>query len=167
MVAANQVDHADLSELLRQLRASPSTNLVIGNGGSSAAAGHVAEDYSKILGIPTTTLHCPQLMTCYANDYGWDNWMAEAIKAQGFGAGSVLICISVSGESKNIVNAATTAMSLDMRLACFTGGRPDNSLSRLPGLQFRVDHPNYNVVEIVHALWLLYLCDYEVHEQSR
>ncbi len=147
-----------LHELYVCLSRSKGNNLIIGNGGSSATAGHVAEDYTKILGFPTQTLHCPQLMTCFANDYGWDEWMAHAIKLFRYSPGSVLIALSVSGESRNIVHAVTEAINKGLKVVTFTGPIP-NTLSTFSVPNFHVNSDNYNMVEIVHMIWLLSLCE--------
>ena len=54
---------------------------VVGNGGSSSIASHVSVDLAKVANIPSDTFNNTNLITCFANDYGHDNWVKEAIKA--------------------------------------------------------------------------------------
>ena len=75
----------------------------MGNGGSSAIASHVAEDFTKLAKIPILTFNNAAFITCYANDYGWDNWVAEAISAYRFMENDLGIFISSSGMSNNII----------------------------------------------------------------
>ena len=57
---------------------------VVGNGGSSSIASHVSVDFVKVANIPSDTFNNANLITCFANDYGHDNWVKEAIKAYTF-----------------------------------------------------------------------------------
>jgi len=132
---------------------------IIGNGGSAAIASHVAEDFTKLCGIPTITLHEPSLMSCLANDYGWENWVVEAIKQLGNKLCNVGIFISSSGESDNIINGCKFARKLGLRTITFTGFNPDNRLSKLGDINFHVASQNYNVVELTHEFWLLGICE--------
>ena len=53
----------------------------VGNGGSASIASHVSVDMAKIARIPSSTFNNSNLITCFANDYGYENWVTEAIKA--------------------------------------------------------------------------------------
>jgi len=134
--------------------------LIVGNGGSSAIASHVAEDWTKICKVPTTTLHDPALMSCFANDYGWDNWVAKAISYTNWKIGQNLgIFISSSGNSVNIINGAKKFKELGQIVITFSGFEKDNPLSTIGHLNFHVSSTNYNVIELTHELWLLSLCE--------
>ena len=78
---------------------------VVGNGGSASIASHVSVDFAKIANVPSATFNNSNLITCFANDYGYENWVVEAIKAY-LNKNDMMILISSSGTSKNIVNAA-------------------------------------------------------------
>ena len=78
---------------------------IVGNGGSSSIASHVSVDFAKVANIQSETFNNANLITTFANDYGHDNWICEAIKAY-LQKNDILILISSSGTSKNIVNAA-------------------------------------------------------------
>lgn len=155
----------DVSELIIQVKdilneASKRGSKVIiaGNGGSAAMASHVSVDFTKQGGIKTINFNEPDLITCFANDYGYDQWVAKAIEFYG-DSGDVVILISSSGSSENMVNAAIKAKSLDMMVITFTGFEEDNSLKESGDLSFWLDSRAYNIVENTHQIWLLMICD--------
>ena len=76
---------------------------VVGNGGSASIASHVSVDFAKVARVPSATFNNSNLITCFANDYGYENWTKEAIKAY-CSLDDTIILISSSGTSKNIVN---------------------------------------------------------------
>ena len=78
---------------------------IIGNGGSASIASHVSVDFAKVARVRSSTFNNSNLITCFANDYKYENWVAEAIKAHCDNK-DLIILISSSGKSKNIVNAA-------------------------------------------------------------
>ena len=80
----------------------------MGNGGSASIANHCATDFTKFLKRKSVTFNDPNLITCYANDFGHENWMKEALKSYGSN-GDLLCLISSSGKSKNILNCANQA----------------------------------------------------------
>ena len=57
--------------------------MILGNGGSAAIASHVAVDFSKNAKTRMVNFNEPDLITCLANDYGYENWMAKAIDIYG------------------------------------------------------------------------------------
>src|SRR5579872_6599264 len=100
----------------------------IGNGGSNAICSHMMEDYAKMGRYPTFAFSDAALITCYANDYGYDKAMEEWLKIH-FVKGDLLIAISSSGESKNILNAVNFAKAVDENVITLSGFKEGNSLS--------------------------------------
>jgi D-sedoheptulose 7-phosphate isomerase len=129
-----------------------------GNGGSAAIASHCAVDLSKNAGIRAVNFNEASLITCLANDFGYENWMAKAIDLYA-DAGDVLVLVSSSGNSKNIINCALAAKSKGVSLVSFTGFDRDNNLNNIEGINFWVDSKAYNVVEMTHNIWLLSVID--------
>ena len=84
------------------------TVYIVGNGGSATIASHVAVDFLKSLSIRAMTFNESSLITCYANDYGYEYWVKEALKSYS-NNNDLVILISSSGESQNILNAAKYA----------------------------------------------------------
>jgi len=122
---------------------------LIGNGGSQAVASHIATDLMKFRKIPAHALTDPALMSCLANDYGYENALREAIDRY-ITAGDCLICISSSGRSKNIIKAAAFAQSRGAYVVTFTGFDADNPLRQIGDCNYWVPSHNYGVVEIAH-----------------
>ena len=147
-----------MSQLIIATANSEGNIVIVGNGGSAAIASHVAVDFLKAVGIRATTFNESSLITCYSNDYGYENWVKEALKSYAK-KDDTIILISSSGESSNIINAAKYANDHLLNLITFSGFKKDNSLSKLGNLNIWVDSSNYNYVEITHNNFLLILVD--------
>lgn len=131
--------------------------IILGNGGSNAVALHISEDYHKMLGIKTTTFGDTPRMSCYANDYGWDN--AYQMFLEHFvGDNTLVILISSSGNSKNILNCAKYCVSNSIDMITLSGHSEKNKLKSGFGshskLHFWVDSTDYGIVEGLHELIL-------------
>jgi D-sedoheptulose 7-phosphate isomerase len=98
------------------------------------------------------------LITCFANDYGHDNWVAEAIKAY-TNKNDMLILISSSGTSKNIVNAAKYCNENNIPLLTLSGFKRDNPLSKLGDINMHVESESYNFIEMSHHIILVSIVD--------
>ena len=120
---------------------------------------HVSVDLTKQCGIRAINFNEADLITCYANDYGHDNWMKEAIKSY-HDKNDLVILISSSGNSKNHLVAGKFCKQKKIKLVTFTGFNGNNKLSKMGTLNFWVNSANYNQIEMVHHIWLLLACDY-------
>ena len=147
-----------MKKLLLQTRDKGNKVLIAGNGGSAAMASHVSVDLTKQAGIRTVNFNEADLITCFANDYGYENWVAKAIEFYG-DKGDVAILISSSGKSPNMINAAIQAKSMKIKVITLTGFENDNPLRQFGELNFWVDSRAYNVIENIHQIWLLMVCD--------
>ncbi|MDB4877448.1 MAG: phosphoheptose isomerase [Gemmatimonadetes bacterium] len=132
--------------------------LVAGNGGSAAIASHVAVDLTKAVSIRSVNFNEAGLITCFANDYGYEQWLAKAIEAYG-DAGDVAVLISSSGRSPNMLNAARRAAELGLTVVTLSGFDHDNPLRWLGEQNLWVNSRSYNIVETVHQTWLLAAMD--------
>lgn len=100
-----------------------------GNGGSAADAQHLAgEMVSKFMfdrpGLPAIALTTDtSILTAIGNDYGYDRLFARQVEAQGQ-AGDVLIGISTSGNSRNLVEALTACRERGIVTVALTGSKP-------------------------------------------
>lgn len=133
--------------------------ILAGNGGSAAMSSHVSVDLTKQCNIRAINFNEANLITCFANDYGHENWMKEAIKKY-YDKGDLVILISSSGNSKNHLVAGSFCKKNNINLATFTGFGGKNKLSKLGKLNFWVGSKNYNQIEMVHHSWLLLACDF-------
>ena len=90
-------------ELLLDSKKKGKKNLIFGNGGSAAIASHFSVDLTKNAKVRCVNFNEADLITCFSNDYGYEKWIEKAIKYYG-NKNDVLILISSSGESKNVIN---------------------------------------------------------------
>ena len=145
-------------ELIKKKIKTNNTIYVVGNGGSASIASHVSVDFIKVAKIKSSTFNNSNLITCYANDYGFENWVKEAIKAYCL-IDDLVILISSSGTSPNILNAAKYCKDTNIDLITLSGFNRDNELSKLGKVNFYVDSKNYNYVEMTHHIILLSIVD--------
>ena len=134
---------------------------VLDGGSASALAEHATVDFTKQGEVRSVTFHYAALMTCFANDYGYDQWLAKAIKHYG-DDGDAVVLISVSGTSPSVVNAARYARERGLAVVAFTGRKRDNPLAQLADIGFWVDSDAYNVVENIHSIWVTATVDFLV-----
>jgi D-sedoheptulose 7-phosphate isomerase len=127
--------------------------LFFGNGASASLAEHGAVDFTKQGKVRSITCHDPNLITCFANDFGYDHWMAKAIELHA-DVGDVVVLISCSGTSPSVVNAAKTAKAMSLTVVSFTGRDAGNPLKQLSDLAFWVPSHSYNLIENTHGIWL-------------
>ncbi len=133
--------------------------MIFGNGGSAAIASHVSVDLTKNAKVRCTNYNEADLITCFSNDYGYERWIEKAIDFYS-DENDVLILISSSGKSKNMINACKSAKIKKIsKIITFTGHDKDNPLSKLGDVNFWIDSKAYNFIENIHQLWLLTICD--------
>jgi len=132
--------------------------ILVGNGGSASISSHVAVDFTKITGKRAICFNEANLITCFANDYGYQNWVKESLKAFAV-PGDLIVLISSSGKSKNLINACKYAKKNKLFVTTFTGFKKGNPLSKLGNINFWVNSNEYNTIEMVHHIWLLSLVD--------
>lgn len=130
----------------------------IGNGGSNSICSHMMEDFGKIAGYKSYTFSDGALITCYANDYGYENAMAEWLKLH-MESEDILIAISSSGNSKSIINAVNVAKGKGCDVIGLSGFKPDNALRKLGNINFYLPMENYGIVECFHQVILHVVLD--------
>ena len=148
----------ELKNILVEVNKNKKKTIIAGNGGSAAIAGHCAVDLTKNAGIRAINFNEADLITCLSNDYGYADWVSKAIEMYG-DAGDLVILISSSGRSKNMLNAAKIAKQLEIYVVTFTGFTVDNPLKNAGELNFWIDSKAYNIIEMTHQIWLLAVCD--------
>ena len=133
--------------------------LIFGNGGSAAIASHFSVDLTKNAKIRCTNYNEPDLITCFSNDFGYERWVEMAIKYYG-NKGDVLIVISSSGKSKNMINACIAARKKKFsKIITLTGHLVNNPVKKLGDINLWVNSKAYNYIENIHQFWLLSLVD--------
>ena len=123
--------------------------ILIGNGGSSAIASHMATDYSKNGGIRTIAFNDSPTLTCLANDFGTNEIFAKQLEFYALPR-DIVIIVSSSGKSENILRAAEQAFQMGLSLVTFSGMNPNNVLRKKGCLSFFVPAKDYGLVEITH-----------------
>lgn len=135
--------------------------IILGNGGSNAIAQHIAQDLTKVKNKKALCFADASRLTCYINDYGMDNAYSEFLK-DFCDNNTLVILISSSGESKNIINAAAYCKSTGKEFIILTGFEPNNELrtrySQDCLFEIWVDSKEYGVVELTHEAFLHSVC---------
>jgi D-sedoheptulose 7-phosphate isomerase len=120
-----------------------------GNGGSAAIASHMAIDYTKNGNLRSLAFNDGSSLTCLGNDLGYENVFAKQIEMHAR-SGDLLIAISSSGKSANILRGVETARRLGCDVVTLSGFRADNPLHQLGDINFYVPADEYGFVEITH-----------------
>lgn len=149
----------EVSELVRAVSSKSKKIILVGNGGSAAMASHVAVDFTKVAEVRAVNFNEADLITCFANDYGYENWIVEALKAYA-DSGDLIIFISSSGKSPNIINGALQAKKMGLQVVTLSGFGSDNPLRKFGDIELWADSSEYNVVEMSHHIWLVAIVDY-------
>lgn len=131
---------------------------VIGNGGSTGIASHFSNDLMKALGIPSQTLFDSNLMTCLSNDLGYDQVFSYPLQKL-LKPADLLVAISSSGKSTNILNAAKVALTRSSKLVTYSGFLADNPLRQMGDLNFHIPRSDYGLVESAHFFLLHTIVD--------
>lgn len=132
--------------------------MFIGNGASASISSHMAIDFWKHGGIKATAFNDPSLLTCLSNDYGYERVFAEPVQMFS-DKGDILIAISSSGASANILRAVDTARSKGVKIITLTGFSKDNPLRKAGDMNFYVPADRYSHVEIMHHSICHYVLD--------
>jgi D-sedoheptulose 7-phosphate isomerase len=147
-----------VNEIFNRTKANKNHVYLIGNGGSSGIVSHGAIDFLNACGFKAQALTDNSLLTCMANDYGYENVFAQPFKTL-IEKEDVVIAISSSGKSANIVNACKVAKQKGAQVITFSGFKSDNPLRKEGDYNFWVDSNNYGIVEIGHSLLLHHITD--------
>lgn len=132
-----------------------------GNGGSMCDAMHFAEELSGRFrndrkALPAISISDPSHITCVGNDYGFDQIFSRYIEAFG-NKGDVLLAISTSGNSKNVINAISAAKKKKMMVIGLTG-KDGGKMAPLCDVEIRAPHSQYADraqeihIKIIHSL---------------
>lgn len=140
--------------------------LFIGNGGSASIASHLATDFLKNANIPAMAFNDSSLLTCISNDLGYEHVFEKPIEMFAK-SGDILIAISSSGQSENILLGTKRAKEKGAKLITFSGFDKDNPLRQLGEINFYVPASEYGHVEVVHLSLCHSLVDIVIKNKSR
>ena len=157
---------AQAALLLFQALAEDGKILVCGNGGSAADAQHFAAELTgrfekermELAAVALTT--DTSALTAIGNDYGFDHIFSKQVRALGR-AGDVLMGISTSGNSANVIEAIKAAHERDMRILAFTGrdGGKIAAMLKDNDILLNVPHPRTARIQENHIVLVHALCD--------
>jgi len=129
------------------------TLFLIGNGGSNAIISHVAVDIINAYGVKVNPLTDSSLITCIANDFEYKNVFSRVLQKT-MTKEDILLAVSSSGQSKNIVNAVLATKTLGAKVITFTGFSKENPVRELGDYNVWLDSDNYMIVETGHSFLL-------------
>ncbi len=147
-----------LTDLFREYRQKKSKVFFIGNGGSAAIASHMTADFMKNGGMRTCSLYDAASLTCMGNDYGYEYVFANQMKLL-VSPADLVVAVSSSGNSENIIKAIDTAKQLGAHVITFTGFGPDNRAKKAGDINVYVPCAKYGIVESIHNLMLQQVVD--------
>ena len=164
----SKISDVDIELLLRAAQIILESNMkggkviFVGNGGSAAMASHLSVDLTKAAGIRAINFNEADLLTCFANDFGYENWVAEALQAYA-DENDAVVLISSSGKSPNIINGLSQARLMNLPVITLSGFGSDNPLRKLGDVNFWCHSDLYNIVEMTHHVWLLAIVDFIIY----
>lgn len=166
-IEANAIDRSKLGveeacsrvlHLIGETRGKRRKVIFVGNGGSAAIASHQAVDFWKNGGVRAIAFNDASLLTCISNDFGYEQVFDRPL-AMFADEGDLLIAISSSGRSPNILRAVEQARVRGCRVVTLSGFRADNPLRGRGDVNFYVPSESYGDVEISHLMICHHLAD--------
>lgn len=127
--------------------------MFVGNGGSSSISSHLSIDFAKNGGMRAMTFSDAAMLTCLGNDVGFENVFAKPVEMYG-AQGDMLVAISSSGGSANILNAVAKAREIGATILTLSGFKPDNPLRHSGDVNLYVPSYEYGFVETAHTALL-------------
>ena len=125
----------------------------VGNGGSAAIASHMTADFMKNGGLVTCSLYDTAVTTCMGNDYGYQDIFSRPLEFLA-SKGDLLVAISSSGKSPNIINAINAAKKKNADVYTLTGFSSDNPIRGMGDINVYVPIEKYGIVESIHNMIL-------------
>lgn len=135
--------------IVREATAGGRKVIFIGNGGTAATASHQAVDFWKNGGVRAVAFNDSSLLTCIGNDFGYERVFEKPIEMFA-DRGDVLMAMSSSGKSENILLGVQAAEKIGCRVVTMSGFAPDNPLRGRGEVSFYVPSYAYGYVEITH-----------------
>ena len=153
-----QTQLTDFKNLCLKVKECDAKLMIAGNGASASIASHAALDFTKQAKVRSMAFNDHNLITAFSNDYGYENWISEAVKAYGQ-KHDVVVLISSSGNSQNVVKAAKTSKDLGYKVVTFSGFTSSNELKKWGDINFWINSKAYNIIESVHGIWMFAVVD--------
>ena len=159
----------EIKSKLVKLNKNSSRIYFFGNGASAAFANHMALDFSKNGKILSKSLSDNAMLTALSNDYSYEVAMVEFLKMEKVTKDDLIITISSSGNSENIVNVLNYCRKNNIDSLALSGLKEDNKSLSIADYSIYVPMKTYGMVECIHQIFLhLILDDFmEIYEWDR
>lgn len=141
-----------------KVRASHRVCFLVGNGASASMASHMSADLAKNAHVHTQVFTDLSLLTAISNDFGYEHVYSEPLKRRGK-KGDMLVTISSSGNSENVLEATKIAHQLDMYTVTLSAMKENNPLRQTGDLNGYVPADTYGHAETSHSAILHYWMD--------
>ena len=139
--------------------------LMIGNGASATIASHMAADFCKNAGIKALSFDNCALLTSISNDCGYEHVFEKPIEMFA-DSGDILLAISSSGKSENILRGVSAAKKKGVEVVTLSGFDEDNPLRKLGCINFYVPTSQYGHIEVLHLFLCHCLIDSVIKEKN-
>ncbi len=159
----------EIKNILQSLKKNKNKIYFFGNGASAAFANHMALDFSKNGKILSRSLSDSALLTALSNDYSYENAMMEYLKIEGVVKNDLVITISSSGNSPNIVSVLNYCKENNIKSLALSGLKKENKSISLADYSIYVPMKTYGMVECIHQIFLHLILDesMEIFEWDR
>ena len=148
-----------IKSIIVNIRLNKNKIYFLGNGASSAFANHMALDFSKNGKILSRSLSDSAMLTALSNDYSYENAMLEFLKLEGVTEDDLVITISSSGNSPNVVSVLNHCKNNNLKSLALSGLKKDNKSISLADYSMYVPMKTYGMVECIHQIFLHLILD--------
>lgn len=158
-----------IKSILTKLRETKKKIYFFGNGASAAFANHMALDFSKNGKILSRSLSDSAMLTALSNDYSYENAMIEFLKIEIVTKDDLVITISSSGNSSNIISVLNYCKENNIQTLALSGLKKENKSIELADYSIYVPMKTYGMVECIHQILLHLILDesMEIFEWDR
>jgi D-sedoheptulose 7-phosphate isomerase len=152
-------------DITAELKRHNNTMFFVGNGASAMLSSHMAADSSKNGEFRCLAFNDAALLTAVSNDIAYEQCFAVPLRRFA-DKDDVLVTISSSGNSQNILKSIETAREMDLIIITLSGMKPDNRSRKLGDINFFIPGETYGIVETSHLVllhcWLdKFVCEYK------
>jgi D-sedoheptulose 7-phosphate isomerase len=149
----------------REVKTNHRTCFLIGNGASAMMASHMAIDGTKNAGVNSLALNDPAYLTAISNDLSYEEVFSFPLQRLAC-LGDLLVTISSSGNSPNVLRAIRCARDLGLRVITLSAMKPDNASRKAGDLNFYIPGDTYGIAESSHAVLLHCWLDHFIAGES-
>lgn len=156
----------ELVTLLTNIQKTNKKVMMVGNGGSAGICSHMTVDFWKNGNIRSTAFNDSSLLTCLSNDISFEQVFSKSINMFA-DEGDVVFCISSSGKSANIINAAEAGRHAKCTVVTFSGFETVNPLRKMGEYNFYVPSFSYGFVEVLHNYIIHHILDEKLFTKDK